>query len=70
MAQLLPVNPLDILSQKYGIILFLQWARDQFEGLFIQPVEGALQYATDPKFLERTAKLPGTQPVSHNQGHL
>ncbi|XP_078339773.1 ubiquitin-like modifier-activating enzyme 1 isoform X2 [Crassostrea virginica] len=41
----------------------LQWARDQFEGLFIQPVEGAIQYATDPKFLERTAKLPGAQPV-------
>lgn len=46
----------------------LQWARDQFEGLFIQPVEGALQYATDPKFLERTAKLPGTQPVETLQG--
>ncbi|XP_061178892.1 ubiquitin-like modifier-activating enzyme 1 [Saccostrea echinata] len=41
----------------------LQWARDQFEGLFVQPIEGALQYATDPKFMERTAKLPGTQPL-------
>ncbi|XP_062579323.1 ubiquitin-like modifier-activating enzyme 1 isoform X1 [Saccostrea cucullata] len=41
----------------------LQWARDQFEGLFVQPIEGALQYAQDPKFMERTAKLPGTQPL-------
>lgn len=40
----------------------LQWARDQFEGLFTQPVESALQYLTDPKFVERTMKLQGTQP--------
>ena len=49
---------------KFWFFAVLQWARDQFEGLFIQPVEGAIQYATDPKFLERTAKLPGAQPVS------
>uniref|UniRef100_A0A671PT04 E1 ubiquitin-activating enzyme n=1 Tax=Sinocyclocheilus anshuiensis TaxID=1608454 RepID=A0A671PT04_9TELE len=30
----------------------LQWARDEFEGLFKQPVENALQYLTDPKFME------------------
>ena len=41
----------------------LQWARDQFEGLFNQPVESALQYLTDPKFMERTLKLQGTQPM-------
>uniref|UniRef100_A0A672Q3G8 E1 ubiquitin-activating enzyme n=1 Tax=Sinocyclocheilus grahami TaxID=75366 RepID=A0A672Q3G8_SINGR len=35
----------------------LQWARDEFEGLFKQPVENALQ---DPKFVERTLKLPGS----------
>ncbi|XP_048741886.2 ubiquitin-like modifier-activating enzyme 1 isoform X2 [Ostrea edulis] len=46
----------------------LQWARDQFEGLFTQPMEGALQYATDPKFIERTAKLPGTQPLETLDG--
>ncbi|TSM04843.1 Ubiquitin-like modifier-activating enzyme 1 [Bagarius yarrelli] len=41
----------------------LQWARDEFEGLFKQPPENALQYLTDPKFMERTLKLPGAQPV-------
>ncbi|VDI61070.1 ubiquitin-activating enzyme E1 [Mytilus galloprovincialis] len=41
----------------------LQWARDQFEGLFNQPVESALQYLIDPKFMERTLKLQGTQPT-------
>ncbi|KAK6308641.1 hypothetical protein J4Q44_G00219120 [Coregonus suidteri] len=41
----------------------LQWARDEFEGLFKQPSENAMQYLTDPKFLERTLKLPGAQPL-------
>ncbi|XP_028979923.1 ubiquitin-like modifier-activating enzyme 1 isoform X3 [Esox lucius] len=41
----------------------LQWARDEFEGLFKQPAENAMQYLTDPKFLERTLKLPGAQPL-------
>ncbi|XP_067302479.1 ubiquitin-like modifier-activating enzyme 1 isoform X2 [Pseudorasbora parva] len=41
----------------------LQWARDEFEGLFKQPAENALQYLTDPKFMERTLKLPGAQPL-------
>jgi ubiquitin-activating enzyme E1 len=41
----------------------LQWARDQFEGLFKQPVETAHQYLTDPKFVERTLKMQGTQPM-------
>ena len=41
----------------------LQWARDQFEGLYLQGAETAAQYITDPKFMERTLKLPGTQPV-------
>jgi len=40
----------------------LQWARDQFEGLFRQGAETAQQFQTDPKFIERTMKLPGTQP--------
>ncbi|CAB1335797.1 unnamed protein product, partial [Coregonus sp. 'balchen'] len=39
------------------------WARDEFEGLFKQPSENAMQYLTDPKFLERTLKLPGAQPL-------
>uniref|UniRef100_A0A8C9ZB94 E1 ubiquitin-activating enzyme n=1 Tax=Sander lucioperca TaxID=283035 RepID=A0A8C9ZB94_SANLU len=41
----------------------LQWARDEFEGLFKQPPENAMQYLSDPKFMERTLKLPGAQPV-------
>ncbi|CAH1783923.1 unnamed protein product [Owenia fusiformis] len=41
----------------------LQWARDQFEGVFTQPMEAALQYISDPKFMERTLKQPGTQPL-------
>uniref|UniRef100_A0A3P8P6T0 E1 ubiquitin-activating enzyme n=2 Tax=Astatotilapia calliptera TaxID=8154 RepID=A0A3P8P6T0_ASTCA len=41
----------------------LQWARDEFEGLFKQPPENAMQYLTDPKFMERTLKLPGAQPA-------
>ncbi|ELW72276.1 Ubiquitin-like modifier-activating enzyme 1 [Tupaia chinensis] len=40
----------------------LQWARDEFEGLFKQPAENVNHYLTDPKFLERTLKLTGSQP--------
>ncbi|CAK1580668.1 unnamed protein product [Parnassius mnemosyne] len=41
----------------------LQWARDEFEGLFRQSAEHAAQYLRDPHFLERTVKLPGSQPL-------
>uniref|UniRef100_A0A8U7NYH7 E1 ubiquitin-activating enzyme n=1 Tax=Corvus moneduloides TaxID=1196302 RepID=A0A8U7NYH7_CORMO len=41
----------------------LQWARDEFEGLFKQPAENVNQYLMDPKFLERTLRLAGTQPL-------
>lgn len=41
----------------------LQWARDNFEGLFKQNAENASQYLTDPDFIERTLKLPGVQPL-------
>ncbi|GAB0202351.1 ubiquitin-like modifier-activating enzyme 1 [Grus japonensis] len=41
----------------------LQWARDEFEGLFKQPAENVNQYLTDPRFVERTLRLAGTQPV-------
>nr|XP_051697439.1 ubiquitin-like modifier-activating enzyme 1 isoform X5 [Oryctolagus cuniculus] len=41
----------------------LQWARDEFEGLFKHPAENVNQYLTDPKFVERTLQLGGTQPV-------
>ncbi|VVC91377.1 unnamed protein product [Leptidea sinapis] len=41
----------------------LQWARDEFEGLFRQAAEHAAQYLQDPHFLERTMNLPGSQPL-------
>jgi len=44
----------------------LQWARDQFEGLFRQPVETAQQFLNDPKFIDRISKQQGAQPVSRN----
>lgn len=41
----------------------LQWAREEFEDKFAQPSANAHQFLTDPKFLERTMKLQGTQPA-------
>lgn len=41
----------------------LQWARDNFEGLFKQSAENAAQYINDPQFIDRTLKLPGVQPL-------
>lgn len=41
----------------------LQWARDNFEGLFRQAAENAAQYLEDPQFVEKTLKLPGVQPL-------
>ncbi|KAL0272207.1 UNVERIFIED_CONTAM: hypothetical protein PYX00_005273 [Menopon gallinae] len=41
----------------------LQWARDNFEGLFRQFPENAAQYLTDSQFVERTLKLQGIQPI-------
>lgn len=41
----------------------LQWARDNFEGLFKQLPENASQFLSDPMFVERTLKLQGIQPV-------
>lgn len=41
----------------------LQWARDNFEGLFKQAAENAQQYLNDPQFIERTQRLPGVQPL-------
>ena len=43
----------------------LQWARDQFEGLFRNCAETANQYLSDTEgFLARTQKLPGTEPLA------
>nr|CAI9690162.1 unnamed protein product [Rangifer tarandus platyrhynchus] len=41
----------------------LQWARDEFEGLFKQPAENVNKYLIDTKFVERTLCLAGTQPL-------
>lgn len=41
----------------------LQWARDNFEGLFKQCAENASQYLSDPDFMDRSLKLPGVQQV-------
>lgn len=41
----------------------LQWARDEFEGLFKLAPEAAQQYLTDPGFMDRTLKMAGNQPV-------
>uniref|UniRef100_A0A6A7FQJ3 E1 ubiquitin-activating enzyme n=1 Tax=Hirondellea gigas TaxID=1518452 RepID=A0A6A7FQJ3_9CRUS len=41
----------------------LQWARDMFEGEFKQLPENAAFYLGDAKFIERTMKLPGSQPA-------
>lgn len=41
----------------------LQWARDEFEGLFRNPADTCNQYITDLKFFERTSKLNGSEPL-------
>lgn len=41
----------------------LQWAREEFEDKFAQPSANAVQYLTDPKFMDRTLKLQGSQPM-------
>lgn len=43
----------------------LQWARDNFEGLFKQSAENAAQFLADPQFIERVLKLPGVQPLEN-----
>jgi len=41
----------------------LQWAREDFEKEFVDDMETTRQYLRDPKFLERTRKLQGGQPM-------
>lgn len=41
----------------------LQWARDQFGGLFEMTADNIDQFIRDPQFVSRTKKLPGIQPV-------
>ncbi|OZJ02072.1 Ubiquitin-activating enzyme E1 1 [Bifiguratus adelaidae] len=39
----------------------IQWARDLFEGLFVQPAENVNMYLTKPDFVETTLKQTGNQ---------
>lgn len=41
----------------------LQWARDSFEGAFNKAAETAVQYISDPSFVDRVLRLPGNQPL-------
>ncbi|KAJ6648576.1 Ubiquitin-like modifier-activating enzyme 1 [Pseudolycoriella hygida] len=41
----------------------LQWARDNFEGVFKQSAENASQYICDPSFIDRVLRMPGVQPL-------
>jgi len=41
----------------------LQWAREEFQREFHDEAETVSQYITDPKFIERTLKLQGSQPI-------
>ncbi|XP_037069902.1 ubiquitin-like modifier-activating enzyme 1 isoform X3 [Pollicipes pollicipes] len=41
----------------------IQWARDMFEGSFRVSAESASLYLSDPKFVEKALKLPGSQPL-------
>jgi len=38
----------------------IQWARDEFEGLFKQSAEDANAYITDPEYVAKLKKQPGT----------
>jgi len=41
----------------------LQWARDAFEGFFSTPAADVNSYLTDAKFVEKTMKQQGEQPM-------
>lgn len=41
----------------------LQWAREKFEELFTQPPEIVQQYLNDSKFMSRTHKMAGNEPL-------
>ncbi|XP_069062945.1 ubiquitin-like modifier-activating enzyme 7 isoform X1 [Pleurodeles waltl] len=45
----------------YAIEHTLQWARDEFEGLFKQPAESVNQYLQNPDFLARILRKPSAQ---------
>uniref|UniRef100_UPI00398E7F4A ubiquitin-like modifier-activating enzyme 1 isoform X2 n=1 Tax=Pristiophorus japonicus TaxID=55135 RepID=UPI00398E7F4A len=46
----------------------LQWARDEFEGLFKQPAENVNKYLEDPSFMDRTMTLQEGQALEILEG--
>ncbi|KAI1892718.1 hypothetical protein AGOR_G00136430 [Albula goreensis] len=52
----------------YRIEHTLQWARDQFEGLFKQPAENMNQYLNDQDFLQRTLSRGEAEALEILQG--
>ncbi|XP_036389161.1 ubiquitin-like modifier-activating enzyme 1 [Megalops cyprinoides] len=52
----------------YRIEHTLQWARDQFEGLFKQSAENVNQYLTDHRFLQRTLDRGEAEALEILQG--
>ncbi|RXM94282.1 Ubiquitin-like modifier-activating enzyme 1 [Acipenser ruthenus] len=52
----------------HSILHTLQWARDEFEGLFKQTSEHVNQYLQDPQFVERTLKQGGAETLDILQG--
>ncbi|XP_060691371.1 ubiquitin-like modifier-activating enzyme 1 [Hemiscyllium ocellatum] len=46
----------------------LQWARDEFEGLFKQPAENVNKYLEDPSFIDHTMKLQEGQAFEILEG--
>lgn len=47
----------------YAIEHTLQWARDEFEGLFKQPAESVNQYIQNPDFLAQILRKPSAQSL-------
>ncbi len=45
------------------IVHTLQWARSEFEGLFVQPGEYVNEFLSDPDFVDRIKKQQGQTPV-------
>mmetsp|Transcript_47391 Transcript_47391/g.112774 ORF Transcript_47391/g.112774 Transcript_47391/m.112774 type:complete len:1011 (+) Transcript_47391:93-3125(+) len=45
----------------------IQWARDEFEGVYKQGMEDAGAFGTDPEFLVKLKKQPGTSQVTMEQ---
>jgi len=45
----------------------IQWARDEFEGVFKQAFEDAAAYGSDAEFVAKLKKQPGTSQTTMEQ---